>query len=54
MMTLQQAASIINAYRANHPKEAHDVQFFMKHLLAKVDNPDDRRTLLHLFCQHLF
>jgi len=49
-MTLQDAARIINTYRANQPQDKQNVADFMRDILTKVEDPKDRRTLLQLFC----
>jgi hypothetical protein len=51
MMSLHEASILINTYRANYPEKAHDIEFFMSMVLKKVKSPDNRRTLLHLFCE---
>ena len=49
-MTLQDAARIINTYKANQPRDKQNVSDFMKDILTKVEDPRDRQTLLQLFC----
>ncbi len=48
-MTLQDAARIINTYKANKPQDKQNVADFMRDILTKVEDPEDRRTLLQFF-----
>ena len=51
-MTIQDAARIIQTYKANKPQDKQNVADFMRDILTKVKDPADRRTLLQLFCFH--
>ena len=51
-MTIQDAARIIQTYKANNPQSKNNVADFMRDILTKVKDPKDRRTLLQLFCFH--
>jgi hypothetical protein len=51
-MTLQDAARIINTYKVNKPQDKQNVSDFMRDILTKIEDPQDRRTLLQLFCFH--